>query len=123
VRVRIPLAALILALGPGCSGPGAAGAGDPPQDRCAAETSRIRGLYVAEASPAEGADPAVEADILAANVEMVLDDCRADPERAIPCIRRAGSVAALERDCVIPVDADGQIEERRFGGSSPKADR
>jgi hypothetical protein len=83
--------------------------------RCTALAERVRAIYGAEA-PAQ-ADPdrrALEADLLDANVDMVLADCRQDPERALPCLERARAVADLERDCLIPLDDEGLVEGSRF---------
>jgi hypothetical protein len=45
---------------------------------------------------------------------MVLTDCRDDVRRVAPCIERARRVADLERECLIPLDDDGQVEGRKF---------
>lgn len=85
--------------------------------RCAGEAAHVRALYRGAPAP-EGAKkttPALEKELLEANVEMVLNDCETDPDRFVPCIERAESAATLESRCVIPLDDEGLVEQREFG--------
>jgi hypothetical protein len=119
------LCALVLAACAGCSQGGRKastkqrddGGGDPHvAQRCSGLAAHVRALYVAEQEPAS-ADPDIKAlveDVLSANVDMVLTDCRDDVGRVAPCIERARRVADLERECLIPLDDDGQVEGRKF---------
>jgi hypothetical protein len=45
---------------------------------------------------------------------MILGDCRKDPDRFVPCIRAATTVAQLESECVIPLDEAGTVEGAFF---------
>lgn len=123
--MRIWLVVLIALAAPlaGCKR-GATGGGSGESSaalRCAAEADRIRAIYRREpARPGETEDersPELARDLLESNVEMVLADCETDPDRIVACIRRAESVTELEGECVIPLDDEGMVEQRQFGGS------
>lgn len=75
--------------------------GDPAA--CDALADRVTALYEAE-----------KVEHAADNAAMILADCRTHPNRFVPCIEAAASVAALERDCVIPLDDEGTVEGRQF---------
>lgn len=111
------IAAALALCAPGCkrgSDPGggkASGTGGVIAGPCAEVAGAVRELYRSEST----GNPELDADVLEANVHMVLADCSSDPDRFAPCIRRAGSVAALERDCLIPLDDEGASEGRQFG--------
>jgi hypothetical protein len=77
---------------------------------CGALADKVRDLYRSEKT----GKPELDADLLEANVRMVLTDCSSDPARFTPCIQRADSVSSLERDCLIPLDDEGAVEGRRF---------
>lgn len=106
------IAALALATCKGGPGNGHAGGnpGSGISPECSDVAETVRGLYRSEST----GNPELDADVLEANVHMVLSDCSTDPPRFTACIRRAGSVAELERDCVIPLDDEGNVEGRRF---------
>jgi hypothetical protein len=75
--------------------------------KCDALKDKVAGLYQKElAEPVEG-----EVDD---NTHMILTDCRANPNKLVPCIEGATSVAQLERDCVIPLDDEGTVEAKQF---------
>jgi hypothetical protein len=81
----------------------------------------IEAIYRREPAPAPaaGEDPAkaaaLQQEILADNVDMVLRDCRREPGRFVPCIKAASSATQLERDCLIPLDEEGS-EGAAFSG-------
>ena len=118
MRTAYP-ALLLAAAAAACSPGGSArtagddsGGGPPPADldpRCAKVQPRVRALYQ-KAPGAADKDPALAADLLAANVTMVMNDCRADPARVAPCAERVADVAELERTCLIPLDDEGAVD-------------
>ena len=99
-----------------CSGPGGkttgggAGTGTAIAAPCAELTDSVRKLYASEQS----GNPDLDADLLEANVHMVLSDCSTAPDKFTACIRTADSIASLERDCLVPLDDKGTVEGRRF---------
>ncbi len=95
------------------SSQGDGGDAPPSSDGCEQIRLRVRMLYTKNLAPGESAELA--SDLLQANVDMVLADCRASPERVLPCVKSAAQVAQLERDCLIPLDDEGTVEGKRFG--------
>ncbi len=88
--------------GPGSgtgSGTGTA-AGDPAQ--CGALSAHVEELYRASAERTKMTD--VE---IADNVAMVLDECKAAPDRVAGCVTRATAVAQLESQCLPALDDEG----------------
>jgi hypothetical protein len=113
------IAAFALLAGAGCpnksgpKGPGAGDGGDPVADRrCDAQRAHIQQLYE-QATTAD--KPELAADLLEANVAMVMADCAEQPARAAPCIEQAKTAADIERDCLIPLDDEGTVEGNKFG--------
>jgi hypothetical protein len=94
------------------TGPGKPG-GPGAVKGCDELRGSIEALYRKEPAPppAAGEDPAKAAalapEILSDNVDMVLGDCRRQPDRSIACIKAAQSVTQLEHDCLIPLDEEG----------------
>jgi len=60
---------------------------------------------------------ALQKDILDANVDMVLADCRKAPSQRAPCVASADSAERLERFCVELPDDAGTLEARQFSPS------
>lgn len=120
------IAAVLVLWAPACkgrpdktTGNGAGTGGIAVAGACAELAGAVRDLYRTETT----GNPELDAEVLEANVHMVLADCSTDPERFAPCIRRARSIPLLERDCLIPLDDDGTVEGRRFGGGGPPQGR
>jgi len=89
-----------------------AGAADP----CAALASKVEGLYRgASEAPTTDAGVQLANELVAANVHMVLKDCRTDPATFVPCLSKAKSTADIESECLIPLDDEGRVEGRTFG--------
>jgi hypothetical protein len=65
---------------------------------------KVSALYRADA---EQHEPRRIDEAIADNSEMVMNDCRHEPRKVVPCLERARSVAELEHDCLIPLDPDG----------------
>lgn len=82
-------------------------------ERCAKLSSHLEQLYAAT-TPKD--KPELAADLRAANVEMVMTDCREEPDRVAPCVEKATSADEIESKCLIPLDDDGKVEGRKFGG-------
>jgi len=104
-----------------CSGQsgGTKTVGGDPDDRCGTIQAKLEKLYQAESyDTPEGDDGAALAiELAAANVELVMHDCRVKPVERVECIERATSVAEIERDCIEPLDDEGKVENQRFGRS------
>lgn len=104
--------------GTGGGGGGEGGGGDAPPDadpRCEAIRPRVRSLYeAAQRAAPQKPEPALAADLLDADVSMVIADCAADPDRVAPCAERAADAAELERTCLIPLDDEGAVDGDRF---------
>ena len=95
--------------GPGSgSGPGSA----PPvanAKTCDDVKSRIEQMYRGEAQVKE---PKRVDDAVADNTTMVMNDCAKDPARTVPCLAKAGSIAELEKKCLIQLDDEGTEGEQ-----------
>lgn len=76
----------------------------------------MRSLYQKARDPVADKDKALADDLLAANVTMVMNDCRADPDRVAPCAERAADAAELERSCLIPLDDEGAVDGDKLRG-------
>jgi hypothetical protein len=95
----------------------ASGEPEAPLDpRCAKLRSRVEELYQKARDPAADKDKALADDLLAANVTMVMNDCRADPDRVAPCAERAADAAELEKTCLIPLDDEGAVDGDKLKG-------
>ena len=93
--------------------------GDPAE--CDKSADKVKGLYAkaaeAEAKPDDKEEVrALRAKIVEDNTHMVMVDCRAQPARFAPCLAAAVSVEQMERDCLIPLDDEGKVEGKAFGG-------
>ena len=98
-------------------GGGTAGTGKLPADldpRCVKLEPHVQSLYEKARDP--GADPMLADDLLAANVTMVMNDCRVDPDRVAPCAERVRDAAELEHSCLIPLDDEGAVDGDRLRG-------
>jgi hypothetical protein len=71
---------------------------------CDGVKPRVEQLYRAEAQAKE---PKRVDDAVADNTQMAMTDCAKDPGKLVPCLAKAGSVAELEKDCLIPLDDEG----------------
>lgn len=126
---RVALATLLLVIG--CSGGGRTGGSGGGDDsggggggggtpaavdpRCEAVRPRVRSLYqAAQAAATQKPEPELAADLLAADVAMVMSDCAFDPDRVAPCAERASDAAELERTCLVPLDEEGAVDGDRF---------
>jgi hypothetical protein len=106
--------------GPTVDNPSDAGINKDPA-ACLAQTDAVKALYDKQMAGELAADADDEARALAAqtvadNTEMVMVDCRTNPDRFAPCLAAAVSVEQLERDCLIALDEAGRVEGRAFGG-------
>lgn len=112
-------AALAVLAGAGCTnksgpkGPGGGDGGDPVAiKRCDGLQDRVKRLYEQAMTDEK---PELAADLLEADVAMVMTDCRDQPSRVAPCVEKAQSAADIERDCLIPLDDEGTVEGKKFG--------
>ena len=94
--------------GPGSGSAGQGTGATPPvvtgATTCDDVKAKVEALYRAEATVKE---PARVDEAVADNTTMVMNDCARDPARFVPCISSASSVAALEQQCLIPLDDEG----------------
>jgi hypothetical protein len=82
----------------GGSGGSSATAGSATAGACDAIRAHVAQLYGAEL-----ANPALVDD----NTAMVMKDCAKQPDRVAGCAAGAKTVAELEHNCLIPLDAEG----------------
>lgn len=88
---------------------------------CEKSLERVKALYEkaaqAEAKPDDTEQvKSLRAEIVEDNTHMVMVDCKAHPARFAPCLEAATSVEQMERDCLIPLDDEGTVEGKAFGG-------
>jgi len=76
----------------------------PAGTTCDSLRPKLEQLYRAEAQQKE---PKRVEEAVADNTQMVLGDCAKQPDRVIACVSKAGTVAEIEKDCVIPLDEEG----------------
>ena len=70
---------------------------------------RVEQMYRSEAQSRE---PKRVDEYVADNTHMVMTDCAKDPAKAVPCLAKAGSIAELEKQCVVPLDDEGTEASR-----------
>jgi len=71
---------------------------------------RVEAMYRGEAQQKE---PARVDEAVADNTTMVMNDCAKDPGKLVPCLATVGTIAQLEKTCLIPLDEEGTEGERR----------
>ena len=94
------------------NGTGDGGTEGPPVDPrvCDEARAHVTSLYRAEMPNTQNATAdvaALEEQIVADNVDMMLIECRANARRFVPCLASAVSVAQMERDCLVALDDQG----------------
>jgi hypothetical protein len=105
----------VIALFAACSsthgtGAGSGSSGGPPPPpvanakTCDDVRPRIEQMYRSEA---QLKDPKRVDDAVADNTTMVMNDCAKDPAKRVPCLASAGSIAELEKQCLIQLDDEG----------------
>ncbi|MBT8495947.1 MAG: hypothetical protein KJO07_23080 [Deltaproteobacteria bacterium] len=114
------MAAALLVGVPGCPGGSDKSGGGGKTADCEQHAAKIRALYGKEDLDTGTGDDAaaLRKDLVDANVNMVLSDCRKDPARYGPCLAGASSVAEIESECLVPLDDRGEVEHRAFGAGS-----
>lgn len=93
--------------GAGSGSAGSGAGGTPPlvgAKTCDDVKPRVQQLYRGEAQANE---PTRVDEAVADNTTMAMNDCAKDPARIVPCLAQAGSVAALEKQCLIQLDEEG----------------
>jgi len=99
--------------GPG-SGSTGTGLGSAPvaegAKTCDDVKARIEQMYRGEAQVKE---PKRVDEAVADNTAMVMKDCAKDPGKTVPCLASAGSVAELEKQCLVQLDDEGTEGEAR----------
>jgi hypothetical protein len=84
--------------------PNGGGSGGGGSATCDSIRGKVEALYRAEA---EATEPERVAEAVADNTTMVMNDCARAPARVTACVGRVGSVAELEKTCLIPLDDEG----------------
>jgi len=87
--------------------------GGPPKMNCAGAAAKVEGLYT-KAAESEGIAVNLRSAYLSANVHMVRVDCDRDSS-VLPCLLRSKTVAEIESNCLLPLDDEGEAEQREFG--------
>lgn len=77
---------------------------------CAEARAKVETMYRAEAQQKE---PKRVDEAVSDNTTMVMTDCNKAPDRFVPCINKASTVAELEKQCLIPLDDEGTEGERK----------
>ena len=79
---------------------------DPIKDAktCDDVKPRVEAMYRAEAQVKE---PKRVEESVADNTAMVMKDCAKDPAKTVPCLASAGTVAELEKRCLVQLDDEG----------------
>ena len=91
--------------GPG----GGSGSAPPPPVTANAKTCddvkpRVEQMYRGEAQVKE---PKRVDEAVADNTAMVMTDCARDVAKLVPCLAKAGSIAELEKQCLVQLDDEG----------------
>jgi len=83
-------------------------------ESCEGIRSHVEDLYraEAEAAAATSGGKVNVAEQVADNTTMVMNDCAAQPGRVAPCAAAVTTVAALEAECLIPLDEEGTEGEQ-----------
>lgn len=105
----VAAAALLACACPGQSGTtggggGGGSTGGSGAGPCDGIRAKVEKLYRAEA---EAKEPKRVEEAVADNTAMVMNDCAKAPAKVAACVSAAGSVAALERECLAPLDDEG----------------
>lgn len=108
---RILLVGLVVACSGKATPPTTTGSGSstevtPPSNATTCEDvkPRIEQLYRADAQSKE---PKRVDEAVADNTTMAMNDCAKDPGKLVPCFARVPTAAALEQECLIPLDDEG----------------
>jgi hypothetical protein len=112
VRALVVIVALCACSSSHGTGPGSGSTGSglgsaPPVANartCDEVKARVEQMYRGEAQVKE---PKRVEQAVADNTTMVMNDCAKDPAKAVPCLAQAGSVADLEKQCLIQLDDEG----------------
>ena len=87
------------------SGSGSSVAPDKSITSCDSARTRVEGLYRAEGMTTKEAKR-IDAYV-ADNWQMVAADCAKAPDKVVPCLAAAGTVADLESKCLEQLDDEG----------------
>ena len=77
---------------------------------CAGVRTKIEQIYRAEAT-ASNETPERVREAVADNTHMVLAECAVAEARVVPCVKRIGTAAELEKSCLAPLDDEGSEGE------------
>ena len=112
---RLLLVGLVVACSGRATPPTTTGSGSsievtPPSNAktCEDVKPRIEQLYRVEAQSKE---PKRVDEAVADNTTMAMNDCAKDPAKLVPCFASVPTVAALEKECLIPLDDEGTEAE------------
>ena len=92
------------------NGSGVGGGTNEQLTGCDAAKKKVGELYRAEATANKEKPERVEESI-ADNTAMVMNECRAQPDKVIGCINRVSSANELEKQCLAQLDDEGSEGE------------
>lgn len=112
---RVLLVGLVVACSGKATPPTTTGSGSsaevtPPSNAksCEDVRTRVEQLYRIDAQSTE---PKRVDEAVADNTAMAMNDCAKDPGKLVPCLARVPTAAALEKECLIPLDDEGTEAE------------
>lgn len=110
VLVAVVAACSGTSTGPTTTGSGSSAVVTPPSNAktCDDVKPRVEQLYRVEAQSKE---PKRVDEAVADNTTMAMNDCAKDPAKLVPCLASVPTVAALEKQCLIPLDDEGTEAE------------
>ena len=77
---------------------------------CAEIKSKIEALYRAEAQQKE---PKRVEEAVSDNTTMVMNDCNKASAKVLPCLNKATTIVAVEKECLLPLDDEGTEGEKK----------
>jgi hypothetical protein len=81
---------------------------------CGAMQHKVKSLYE-EAADSEAIVPNRRSEFIAANLHMVMSDCRLSPAQGYACLQQVKTAKELENACLVYLDDEGTVEGYRFG--------
>ena len=99
---------LLLVLAAACSSnhgtPSTNGSGSSAPAGCEGARAKVEQLYRVEAKDEK---PERQAEAVADNTQMVMNECVQRPDAVVACIARVATAAELTQQCLAPLDDEG----------------
>lgn len=80
------------------------GSNTQPAPGCDGAKAKVEQLYRTEAKAEK---PERQAEAVADNTTMVMNECVKAPDKVVACINRVSTSAELEKQCLAPLDDEG----------------